>query len=163
MDMKCRLSEWLNCAWFLYCHSDQEWQSVYNVFFKEVFFCLNLVPLDIYVSLRLLSPYRNSVYINVERFEVLSERTAEGQHVLCSSWHSWLGELCQAVGCMGRLGWVREKFCWGSAKNDGMREKPHPQLLWMVKWHQKILHNQGYQALEHKAQRNAWVTIPVGI
>lgn len=47
MDMNTRLSERLNCAWFLYCCSDLEWQPVYNLKKKKVFFLLNLVLSDI--------------------------------------------------------------------------------------------------------------------
>lgn len=43
----------------------------------------------IYASLRFLNPYRNSVYIKVERFDVLSGWVTPGQPVPCSVARLW--------------------------------------------------------------------------
>lgn len=118
MDMKSRLSEWLDCAWFSCCCSDLEWLE------KSIFpFESCAARHIIYGSLTLLSPYGNSVYVKVERFEVLSDERLEGRVCLAARCRcsSRLARLAAASPWQpAREGWgEQESSCrWGSAKTD---------------------------------------------
>lgn len=118
MDMKSRLSEWLDCAWFSYCCSDLEWLE------KSIFpFESCAARHKIYGSLTLLSPYENSVYVKVERSEVLSDERLEGRVSLAARCRC-SGRLARPAAASprqpAREGWgERDSSCRsGAAKTD---------------------------------------------
>lgn len=145
--MKPRPSACLNCAWF-YC-SVLEWWTACN--FKK-YIKISISPFAtsafiriIYESLRLLSPYRNSLFMRVERFEVFFGRMSCRQYVPCSTVQQQAG----MPGCSqpvtacktweGDLGQAREQLLLKECQKQWsvcslMKEEALPQFLWMAKW-----------------------------